>query len=183
MFSENSQFPPWDENSAPVFKKSRKNMKGPNCPPRKHLLSRTSFHPSENCHAHPLLLPLRFGTCRFHVCADDSWVGKKVLPTKDRQQNPIWRLDRWQTGVFSPGGPPGLHGSRRSKGWLRLFHGHREGWVEKADFILALDAPGYFNDRVKHNPNDTWALYMRAIGWLEKASQAMPSRISMSAFA
>ena len=53
-------------------------------------------------------------------------------------------------------------------GRLRIHDGHHEGWADKDDFILANDAPAYFHRRVQADPKDTWALWMRGIGWQEK---------------
>ena len=48
------------------------------------------------------------------------------------------------------------------EGWLRLSDGEREGWVDKADFILSRDGPAYFQLRVvAANPKGQYALYTR----------------------
>src|SRR5262245_27392848 len=43
------------------------------------------------------------------------------------------------------------------EGWLRVSNGEREGWVDKADFILSRDGPAYFRGRVLANPKDEFA--------------------------
>jgi tetratricopeptide (TPR) repeat protein len=55
-----------------------------------------------------------------------------------------------------------------SQGRLRIHDGNREGWVDKADFVLARDAAAYFHRRVQANPKDAWALAKRGTDWLDK---------------
>ncbi|QVL30196.1 tetratricopeptide repeat protein [Telmatocola sphagniphila] len=54
------------------------------------------------------------------------------------------------------------------EGLLRIWDGFREGWVIKNDFILIADAPEFFSDIYKADPNQTWALYRRAVAWDKK---------------
>jgi tetratricopeptide (TPR) repeat protein len=51
---------------------------------------------------------------------------------------------------------------------LRIFDGHKEGWVKKDDFVLSRDATTYFTDRLRTDPNDGYALFWRGSGWLDR---------------
>src|SRR5262249_18461879 len=42
------------------------------------------------------------------------------------------------------------------QGQIRIFDGHREGWVNKADFVLATDALAYYDRLSKAHPDDPW---------------------------
>jgi hypothetical protein len=42
------------------------------------------------------------------------------------------------------------------EGVLRIHDNRREGWVDKADFVVVRDAPAYFHRRVQANPKDSW---------------------------
>ena len=53
-------------------------------------------------------------------------------------------------------------------GWLRLFDGHREGWADKADFLLSRDATAYFTDRINADPKDIFAWGSRGIAWKDR---------------
>jgi tetratricopeptide (TPR) repeat protein len=97
-----------------------------------------------------------------------SWIGESVIPKKPAKEI---RLSDVISGKqsYSPisGFLPWKVRDER-EGWLRIFDGRRDGWAEKADFVLARDAPAYFQGRVQANPKDTWALHMRAVGWQKK---------------
>ncbi len=99
---------------------------------------------------------------------EKSWVGEFILPMKLAQD--IKFADRMDgKAVYFPffgRGPIKVREDR--KGRLRTHDGRREGWVDKADFVLVRDAPAYFHRRVQANPKDTWALFMRGEGWLQK---------------
>jgi tetratricopeptide (TPR) repeat protein len=99
---------------------------------------------------------------------ETPWVGESVIakkPPKDIQFSD-WIDDKHVVFVFSGRMP--LTVRREREGWVRIHDGHREGWVKKADFILARDAPVYFHSFVQANPMDAWALHMRGSGWLYK---------------
>ena len=101
--------------------------------------------------------------------AEDSWKGRKVLPKKAIDK--IAFVDRYAEGkkAYFPLSAAFPYEVRDDAGgWLRIFDGHREGWAEKADFVLPEDAPAWWNDQLKINPKDTHALTMRGISWDEK---------------
>ena len=97
-----------------------------------------------------------------------SWTGESVMYTKPAKDIKFGdRLDDKQvyfpfTGIL----PIKVREDR--DGRLRIHDGHNEGWADKDDFILANDAPAYFHRRVQADRKDTWALWMRGIGWQEK---------------
>jgi tetratricopeptide (TPR) repeat protein len=51
-------------------------------------------------------------------------------------------------------------------GWVRIHDGRREGWVRRGDLVTRRDAPAYWDEAVKADPEDEFALSMRAEGWL-----------------
>src|SRR6478672_7768363 len=108
------------------------------------------------------------------VAQGTSWKGEEVLPVKSAKEIRIGDTINGRD-VYFPYDPVALAAVVRDEkeGWLRLYDGHREGWVDKADFVLVRDAPAYFHRRVVANPSDRWARYMRAVGWLRKGEPDM----------
>lgn len=103
-----------------------------------------------------------------HASAQESWVGESVLYRKPADEIKFGDVlqGRQVYFPFSGGWPIKVRDDR--EGWLRIHDGNREGWVDKADFMLVRDAPAYFHRRVQANPNDIWALSMRGLGWFLK---------------
>jgi tetratricopeptide (TPR) repeat protein len=101
-----------------------------------------------------------------------SWIGESVInkkPPKEIQFEDM--VNGKQVGFpFSGRFPYTVRDDR--DGRVRLFDGHREGWADKADFVLTRNAPAYFHERVQANPQDSWAFYMRAHGWYQKGEYA-----------
>src|SRR5689334_12657986 len=54
------------------------------------------------------------------------------------------------------------------EGWLRVFDGCREGWIDNDDCLLPKEALTYFQGLLDANPNNTWALLMRGNARQEK---------------
>jgi hypothetical protein len=92
-----------------------------------------------------------------------AWVGEWVLPTKPAEEIKFWD---WMEGkkVFFTLFTLDLMVREEGDGKLRIHDGHREGWVDKAEFVLATEAPTYFDGRVKADSEDKWALFMRGYG-------------------
>ena len=99
---------------------------------------------------------------------EKSWVGKSVVYTKPYKDIKFGDRVNGEQVWFSFSGRLPLRVREDRKGMLRIHDGQREAWANKADFVLVRDAPAYFHKRVQDNPRDTWALYMRGSGWLEK---------------
>jgi tetratricopeptide (TPR) repeat protein len=99
---------------------------------------------------------------------DRSWVGESVLATKPAKDIKFGdRVD--DKPVYFPfSGRWPFKVREEKEGWLRLHDGNHEGWVDKADFVLAREAFAYFNRRFEANPKDAFALSMRGAAWLEK---------------
>jgi tetratricopeptide (TPR) repeat protein len=97
-----------------------------------------------------------------------SWVSQRVLPTKSPEEIKFWNHVEGKNvnAPFDSAGPLKVRDDRDGK--LRVHNGRREGWVNKADFVLVRDAIERFSPRVQTNAGDTWARYMRAMAWLEK---------------
>src|SRR5260221_14233162 len=98
-----------------------------------------------------------------------SWLRKTVLPTKPSE---VIRFGDWVDGkqVYFPLKTVDLSVREVRDGWVRIHDGIREGWVDKSDVILMDDGPAYFHRRVQANPKDSWALFMRGVGWLKKGN-------------
>lgn len=102
------------------------------------------------------------------VAQEKSWVGESVLHTKPAKDIKFGDRvgDQEVTYTFSGIWPFTVRDDK--EGWLRLHDRRREGWVDKADFVLARDALDYFTRRIEANPKDLFALTMRGGAWLEK---------------
>lgn len=99
--------------------------------------------------------------------AKDDWTGKSVLPKK--RQSEI-RIGDWKDGkqVFWKAHNLLNCTVREDRdGFLRVYDGHREGWVSKADFATAEDAVVFWDKAVKANAKDSYALNMRGACWME----------------
>ncbi len=99
---------------------------------------------------------------------DKTWVGENVLPTRPAGEIKFGDRvgDKQEFFPFSGRWPFKVR--EENGGWLRLHDGRREGWVDKADFVLAGEAFAYFDKRILSNPKDRFALSMRGAYWLEK---------------
>src|ERR1043166_2567348 len=97
---------------------------------------------------------------------DKTWVGEDVLPNKASKD--IKFGDRvGDKEVFFPfSGRWPFKVREEKEGWLRIHDGRREGWVDKADFVLAKDAFTYFDGRLQRNSKDAFALGMSGAYWL-----------------
>lgn len=99
---------------------------------------------------------------------DRSWVGESVLPTKLAKDIKFGDRDGDKPTYFPFSGRWPFKVREEKDGWLRIHDGRREGWVEKADFVLARESFTYFDGRVRANQKDAFALAMRGAFWLEK---------------
>src|ERR1043166_6473419 len=99
---------------------------------------------------------------------ENSWVGEMVLHIKPAKN--IRFADRvGDKEVEYPfsGIWPFLVRDEK-EGRLRIHDRRHEGWVDKADFVLAREGLTYFSSRIEANPNDIHSLSMRGGAWLEK---------------
>lgn len=105
---------------------------------------------------------------RSALAQDKAWVGQSVLHTKPASQIKFGDRvgDKQEFFPFSGRWPFVVR--EEKEGWLRLFDGRREGWVDKADFVLASESFAYFDGRVRANPKDTFALTLRGGYWMGK---------------
>jgi tetratricopeptide (TPR) repeat protein len=97
-----------------------------------------------------------------------SWVGASVIGKKPPEEMQFGDLVNCKQVYFPFSGLWPITVTDDREGRLRIHDGRRDGWANKADFILARDAAAYFNGRVQANPKDFWALFMRAAGWHQK---------------
>jgi lipoprotein NlpI len=98
----------------------------------------------------------------------ESWKGQKVVGKKPAADI---KFGDWIDGkqvYFRFEGHYPITVRDDKDGWLRLFDGHKEGWADKGDFVLSRDAPAYFTDRIRANPNDDFAYQMRGMGWHDR---------------
>jgi hypothetical protein len=94
--------------------------------------------------------------------AQESWVGQSVMPIKNDKdiQFGDWINGRQVHFPFKTVFPIKVRDDR--EGWLRVSNGEREGWVDKADFILSRNGPATFHVRVlAANPKGEYAIYTR----------------------
>jgi tetratricopeptide (TPR) repeat protein len=93
-----------------------------------------------------------------------SWLGESIIYKKHPNQIAI--VDRMNGKtielVLSGQLPIKVIEDRGER--LRILDTDQEGWVDRADFVLASQAQAYFNERVKEDPKNVWALLMRGIG-------------------
>ena len=115
-----------------------------------------------------LITVISFAAASGAVDQEKSWVGERVQNTKPSEEIHLGDRvgDKQVSFPFSGIMPITVREDR--EGRLRIHDGHREGWVDKANFVLVHDAPAYFQHRIQANPNDTWALYMRGSGLRQK---------------
>ncbi|MFL5329678.1 MAG: tetratricopeptide repeat protein [Gemmataceae bacterium] len=99
---------------------------------------------------------------------DKPWTGELVLPTKLPKDIKFGDRagDKQVSYTFAGHAPFKVRDDK--DGWLRIHDGHREGWALKSDFVLEKDAIPYATQRIQANPNDTFALLMRATAEREK---------------
>ena len=99
---------------------------------------------------------------------EKSWVGELVLHTKPPKDIKFGDRvgDKQVDYAFSGIWPFTVRAEK--DGWLRLHDRRHEGWVDKADFVLAREAIDYFGRRIDANPKDNFALRMRGAAWLQK---------------
>jgi tetratricopeptide (TPR) repeat protein len=102
------------------------------------------------------------------VGQEKSWKGEKVMHTKPSKDIQFGDMIDGKQVYFKFSGRLPIAVRDDRDGWLRIHDGYREGWVDKTDFVLEKEAPGYFHRRVQADPNDWWALHMRGEGWLGK---------------
>jgi tetratricopeptide (TPR) repeat protein len=100
--------------------------------------------------------------------AQGSWVGESVLPVKPSKEITFGNVVQGKQVLFPFSGRWPIKVRDDREEWLRIYDGHREGWVHKTDFVLVRDAPAYFSRRLRANPKDTFALLMRGAGWAQK---------------
>ena len=99
---------------------------------------------------------------------DKVWVGETVLPTKPASEIKFGDRVADKQVYFPFSGRWPFKVREEKDGWLRIHDGRREGWVDKADFVLARESFAYFDGRVRANANDGFALAMRGAFWLDK---------------
>lgn len=94
---------------------------------------------------------------------EGSWAGESVMDTKPPKRITFGdqidgdRVDHALSGVL-----PIVVLEERG-GRLRIRDGLNGGWVDRGDFVLLRDSPGYFDRRVRAEPRDAWALQIRGV--------------------
>jgi tetratricopeptide (TPR) repeat protein len=102
-----------------------------------------------------------------------SWAGEFVLPKKRPQEIRFGETVNGQHQSYPFSSRFSFVVFYDQHSWLRLNDGDHEGWVSKADFVLANDAPPYFSGLIQANPRDAWALHMRGTAYMRKADPDM----------
>ena len=99
--------------------------------------------------------------------ADQSWLGRKVILTRDGVR----------IGYTGEDGQPVYVAEltdmvyrvlREENGWLRVRQRGAEGWFAKDNAVLLDEALPYFTERVRANARDALAYAHRARAWQEK---------------
>lgn len=107
--------------------------------------------------------------------AQEGWVGKTILIKKDGIK--IGYTDDSGRQVYSGELTwPRYTVTGDKGGWLQVTNEQGvSGWFDKADAVLLDDAPAYFSDLIRNDPNDDSAYYMRAVahGLQNKSDLAM----------
>ena len=110
-------------------------------------------------------LALAGGSSRAVADDEKSWTGESVVFTKYPRDIKFGnRVEGKEVYIIFPGKIP-LTVREDRDGWLRVHDGHAEGWADKDDFVLTAAAPAHFDRRVRADPTDDWALWMRAAAW------------------
>ena len=98
-----------------------------------------------------------------------SWKGELVMPKKrDKDITFGDRLPDDTKVKYVYSGLLPIKVRDDVEGWIRIHDGEHEGWADKTEWILSIDAPAYFNKMVKADPTDTYALLMRGNAWYFK---------------
>lgn len=102
------------------------------------------------------------------MAQDASWKGESVLPVKQANEIKLRQAVGGKEMLFPYSGywPVTVRDDAGSS--IRIYDSYREGWAEKADFVLVKDAAAYFDRRVKAKPKDAFAWYMRGNGRWQK---------------
>jgi tetratricopeptide (TPR) repeat protein len=102
---------------------------------------------------------------------DKSWVGESAFPTKNAKDIKLRVAVGAKEATFPYSGiwPVKVRDDRG--GSIQIDDTYRQGWADKADFVLVQEAPAYFDRRVQANPKDTYALFMRGSGLSAKGEQ------------
>jgi lipoprotein NlpI len=98
-----------------------------------------------------------------------SWRGELVLPKKRAKEITFGNRLKDDTKVkYVYTGRMPITVRDHNGDWLRIHDGHNEGWTPQEEWVLSIDAPAYFNEQVKRDPKDDYALFMRGNGWDDK---------------
>src|SRR5262245_8078171 len=97
------------------------------------------------------------------VAPDESWVGLKVMNTKPKVR-PRERVDGKVIEFDLTGSLLPVLEDRDGRLRVRDYLG-KEGWADKADFVRLTDAPAFFTEVLRMDPQSVWAWTMRANAW------------------
>lgn len=89
--------------------------------------------------------------------------GAKVLAKKSASQVPFGdRDEKGRATFFTLTGLSFVVVRDNGDGWVRVRDRYREGWVSKDDLLAKADAVAHFDALLKAEPQNSWALFMRA---------------------
>ena len=101
-----------------------------------------------------------FASLSGRAVAQQSWVGESVLPIKSDKQIVFGDVINGKQVYFPFKTVLPIKVKDDREGWLRVSNGERDGWVDKADFVLSRNAPITFQvNVVAGNPKGTYAIY------------------------
>ena len=97
-----------------------------------------------------------------------EWFGKKVLPKRSESTIQIGDYEDDKPVYWTPHNLMNCTVREDKGGFLRLYDDRREGWVKKEDMVTAEDAPAWWDQEVKKNPNSYYGWHMRGVSWKDK---------------
>ena len=112
--------------------------------------------------------------CSFPALAfaqERNWVGERIVPIRPNEEIQFSAVVEGKKTSFPLSNFAAFAVREERGGFVRLHDGKREGWVSKADFVLASESMAYFDKQLAANPNDFHALFMRGIGWQQQKEE------------
>lgn len=98
--------------------------------------------------------------------ADDSWVGQKVMPKRHPSEIKFSdRVDGKEVDLKLRAAIVAV--LSEEKGQLRIWDTGREGYVDKADFVLLIDAPAFYGELIRKDADDPFARPFRGLALSE----------------
>jgi tetratricopeptide (TPR) repeat protein len=95
--------------------------------------------------------------------ADGTWKGRKILPRQSPAAIFVDHRYLFDFDDFSLLDSFPYEVRDEKDNWLKIFDGEREGWAQKSNFVKQEDSPALWEDMLKRDPKNAFALNMRGI--------------------